>query len=72
MSRHLRAADMRRELPSDRLLSTGEVAHLLQVPVSTVYEWNRRRVGPQPMRIGRYLRYHPDEMVRWMKEQRVD
>ncbi|MGH2827712.1 MAG: helix-turn-helix domain-containing protein [Actinomycetota bacterium] len=71
MSERLRAPVTRNELPRDRLLSTDEVAHLLQVPVSTVYEWNRRRVGPQPMRIGRRLRYHPAELVRWMKEQRV-
>ena len=50
-----------------RLLSVQEVAELLQVPVSTIYQWQYRGRGPKPMRVGRYLRFDPRDVVRWLE-----
>ncbi len=49
-----------------RLLSVEEVAELLQVPKSWVYDRTRR--GAIPMRrIGKYTRFHFAEIVAWTK-----
>jgi predicted DNA-binding transcriptional regulator AlpA len=46
------------------------VAELLQVPVQTVYAWRFQRRGPTPMRIGRYLRYDPADVARWVESRK--
>ncbi len=55
----------------DRLLSVRDLSELLQVPVKTLYQWRHRREGPQPMRIGRYLRYDPADVAQWLKIQKA-
>jgi predicted DNA-binding transcriptional regulator AlpA len=50
----------------NRLLSVRELADLLQVPVRTLYQWKLRGDGPQPMRVGRYLRYDPADVAHWL------
>src|SRR5688572_14373423 len=42
---------------SQGVLSIQEVAKLLNVPVSAIYAWNRRGVGPPFYKVGRKLRY---------------
>ena len=54
-----------------RLLSVQEVADLLQVPVGTLYRWRFRREGPATMRIGRYLRYDPVDVARWIETRKA-
>jgi excisionase family DNA binding protein len=49
-----------------RLLSVQDVAGLLQVPVQTLYQWWLRREGPPALRVGRYVRYDPDDLRRWI------
>ncbi|GAA3228477.1 hypothetical protein GCM10017691_19660 [Pseudonocardia petroleophila] len=46
-----------------------EVAHYLQIPVATLYQWRHHRYGPPGRRVGRYVRYDPDEVRRWFTEQ---
>ena len=53
-----------------RLLSVQDVAELLQVPVQTIYAWRFQRRGPTPMRIGRYLRFDPADVARWMETRK--
>jgi hypothetical protein len=36
----------------------------LGVPVTTPYQW-RRGVGPPSRRVGRHLRYDPDDVRAW-------
>lgn len=54
---------------SDRLWSVEDVARFLGVPVATVYAWRHRRVGPKGRRIGRHLRYLPEDVRAWVREQ---
>ncbi|MGH2705158.1 MAG: helix-turn-helix domain-containing protein [Actinomycetota bacterium] len=49
-----------------RLLSVEEVADMLQVPVQTIYQWRLRRIGPPSMRVGRYVRFDPGDLKRWI------
>ncbi|WP_405084496.1 helix-turn-helix transcriptional regulator [Microbispora sp. NBC_01389] len=53
----------------DRLWSVEDVAGFLGVPVATVYAWRHRRVGPKGRRIGRHLRYLPEDVRAWVREQ---
>jgi excisionase family DNA binding protein len=53
-----------------RLLSTIEVAELLQVPVKTIYEWRLRGQGPRSVRVGRHLRFDPSDLCRWIEDRK--
>lgn len=53
------------EAPRDRLWSVEEVSYYLGVPVGTLYSWRVQRKGPPCRRLGRVLRYRPDEVEDW-------
>ena len=55
----------------DRLLSIQEVSTLLQVPVATLYQWRFKREGPPAMRVGRFVRYDPTDLRRWLDARKV-
>ena len=56
----------------DELLTVAEVAKLLKVPVSWVYERTRRRgVERIPhLKLGKYLRFHACEVREWLQRLR--
>jgi excisionase family DNA binding protein len=48
-------------------LTARQVAALLQIPVSTVYEYARRKHNPLPsIAIGRHPRFRRDELDGWL------
>lgn len=51
------------------LASVAEVSVYLRVPVSTIYQWRYRGVGPRAVRVGRYLRYRWEDVERWLEQQ---
>ncbi len=52
------------------LLTAGEVAVLLAVPRSSVYEYARRRTDPLPsLLIGRHRRFDWRTVERWLAAQ---
>ncbi|WP_101257926.1 helix-turn-helix domain-containing protein [Streptomyces barkulensis] len=59
---------MARPLPA-RYLTPLDVADLFGVPVETVYQWRRKRTGPRGFRVGRHLRFDPEDVRRWVAEQ---
>ncbi|MFD3752039.1 helix-turn-helix transcriptional regulator [Streptomyces cyaneofuscatus] len=56
---------MKRPLP-DRYLTPVDLADLLGVPVETVYQWRRKDTGPRGFRVGRHLRYDPEDVRAWV------
>ncbi|QHC18226.1 helix-turn-helix domain-containing protein [Streptomyces sp. GF20] len=56
---------MRRPLP-DRYLTPLDLTDLLGVPVETVYQWRRKDTGPRGFRVGRHLRYDPEDVRAWV------
>lgn len=48
------------------LLSTADVAHLLDVPVKTLAVWRYKGLGPHGFRVGKYVRYRPEDVRRWL------
>ncbi|MGW1973740.1 helix-turn-helix domain-containing protein [Streptomyces tubercidicus] len=56
---------MARPLPA-RFLTPVDLADLLGVPLETVYQWRRKRIGPRGFRVGRHLRYDPEDVRAWV------
>ena len=55
--------------PRDHLWTVEELSAYLDIPVPTLYRWRRVSYGPPAHRIGRHLRYVPDEVRAWLREQ---
>lgn len=53
------------------LLSPTQLADYLQVPVGTVYAWNTRGGGPPRVRVGKHVRYRPEDVRRWLDGRRA-
>jgi hypothetical protein len=57
------------KLDTDRLWTAEETADYLRIPKATLYQWRYLGIGPKAGRVGRHLRYHPDDVVRWFRQQ---
>ena len=55
-----------------RLLSVGEVADVLGVPVRTLYQWRHKGVGPVGLRVGRHLRYRAADVSEWIDRRAAE
>ena len=53
------------------LLSAEDLSEMLQIPVQTIYRWRHRGEGPRPMKVGKYLRFDPEDVTRWLEARRV-
>lgn len=53
----------------DALLTPGEVAELLRVPVSTLHTWRYHGEGPAAVRVGRHVRYSRADVQRWLADR---
>lgn len=51
------------------LWGVAEVARYLRIPVTTLYQWRHRGYGPAGTRVGRYVRYDPDDVRAWFAAQ---
>ncbi|SFS94530.1 helix-turn-helix domain-containing protein [Saccharopolyspora flava] len=47
------------------LWGTQDVADYLGVPIKTVYDWRAKGYGPMGRRVGKHVRYKPDDVERW-------
>ncbi|GGR46791.1 MULTISPECIES: helix-turn-helix transcriptional regulator [Streptomyces] len=56
---------MARALP-DRYLTPTDLADLLGVPLETIYQWRRKDTGPRGFRVGRHLRFDPEDVRVWV------
>lgn len=56
------------------LLTVEEVAEILRVAVKTVYQWRSRRppYGPEPIKVGKYLRWKPEVVQAWIDAQQPE
>lgn len=51
---------------NEPLWSVDDVATYLAVSTRTLYDWRARGYGPRALKTGRYLRYDPAEVRRWL------
>jgi predicted DNA-binding transcriptional regulator AlpA len=52
-------------------LSPEGLAEREGVPLDTVYRWNRLRIGPRYMKIGRHVRYRLADVIAWENSRLV-
>ncbi len=57
------------KLDTDRLWTVAETACYLGVPKATLYQWRYLGIGPKGGRVGRHLRYHPEDVLSWFRRQ---
>lgn len=63
--------DLKTEVPKPRpLWGTEEVAVYLGVPIKTLYKWRLQKHGPPSLRVGKHLRYVPDDVVAWVEDRK--
>jgi predicted DNA-binding transcriptional regulator AlpA len=48
------------------LASTAEVAAMLGIPSKTLVEWRSRSIGPEYLKVGRYVRYRWSAVNAWL------
>jgi excisionase family DNA binding protein len=51
------------------MLDVGELASYLGVPVSTVYDWRTRGLGPRAYRFGKHLKFAVSDVRIWIEQQ---
>lgn len=56
----------------DRAWTPEDVAHFLGVPVRTVYQWRYLGTGPKGARVGKYVRYLPEDVLAWFRQQQEE
>ena len=52
-----------------RLLTPDDVAELLGVPRATLRQWRYKGIGPRGVRVGKYVRYRPEDIDAWVEHQ---
>lgn len=55
---------------ADRLWTPEDVSSFLGgVPIATLYQWRHKGKGPKSRRVGRHLRYKPEDVRAWIERQ---
>jgi hypothetical protein len=54
---------------NDELLTIGEVADIVRVPVATLRYWRHLGTGPRSFRVGRGVRCWHNEVITWLQTQ---
>ncbi len=61
-----RPADTQRLPTLERLLTIEDLVAILQLPSKkTIYTWRAKGEGPRALRVGKHLRFHPDDVRAW-------
>ncbi len=55
----------------ERLMTAREVAEIVRLPISTLYQqrYMGRGVGDLAIKVGRHLRWRSSDLERWLTEQ---
>lgn len=51
------------------LLDIRELSDYLGVPISTIYDWRSRGVGPHAYRFGKHLKFAVTDVTEWIEAQ---
>ncbi len=58
---------MKGESKMVKVLSPKQVSSMLEVKISTIYQWTHQRFIPH-IKIGRFVRFKEDEIEKWLAE----
>lgn len=50
---------------AQRLWTIEDVAEYLGIPVATLYYWRTKNKGPSGKRMGKHVRYQPEDVYAW-------
>jgi predicted DNA-binding transcriptional regulator AlpA len=50
-------------------LTPEDLARQWQVSVGTIANWRTKKTGPEFIRIGGLVRYHPEAVAEWLAKQ---
>ena len=53
-----------------RMWTVQDVADFFGVPARTLYEWRVKGYGPEGIKVGRHVRYFPEDVYAWAERQR--
>ncbi|MEU4832690.1 helix-turn-helix domain-containing protein [Streptosporangium sp. NPDC023615] len=53
----------------ERMWDVQRLSDFLGLPVSTLYQWRYLGKGPKGYKVGRHVRYLPEEIYAWVREQ---
>ncbi|NKQ57575.1 helix-turn-helix domain-containing protein [Amycolatopsis sp. K13G38] len=56
---------------NSKLLTIDDLADYLGIPKGTLYQWRTKGYGPQGRRVGKYVRYRPEDVDAWIEQQGV-
>lgn len=57
------------ELSAHRPLSVDELSNYLGVPAQTIYVWRTKGRGPRAIRVGKFIRFRPEDVATWLEDQ---
>ena len=57
---------------TDALWTVQDLSEYLRIPVQTIYQWRTRGYGPPGHRMGKHVRFFPDEVREWARQMRGD
>ena len=52
------------------LWTVEDLAAHLGVPVQTIYKWRVTGRGPRASKVGRFIRFSPEDVAAWLEEQK--
>jgi predicted DNA-binding transcriptional regulator AlpA len=55
----------------EALASPAEVGEYLGLPVATLAQWRYLGKGPQPIKVGRHIRYRWADVEAWLDRQQA-
>lgn len=53
-------------------LSLAQVASLLNIPLRTMYHYNKVGRGPRTLRVGRHLRVASSDLAEWIEKNKMN
>lgn len=56
---------------SRTLMTIEDLSDYLGIPVNTLYKWRTKGYGPAGRRVGKYVRYRPEDVDAWVEAQGV-
>ena len=65
-------SDRPRHIVIEVLWKPTDLADFLGLPETTLRQWRHKGYGPRFVRLGKHVRYRPEDVRDWLDEQETD
>ncbi|MDQ3406187.1 MAG: helix-turn-helix domain-containing protein [Actinomycetota bacterium] len=55
-----------------KLWGIKELADFLGIPIQTIYQWRTKGYGPPGRRVGKHVKYSPEDVYVWFARQPLE